>query len=154
MLAAMLMPKDKLLRWPPLKVSSFCYLFRDTEELPTKPLLLLANWSMLNSPFGSCQTRELVEYTHIFCIMMESYSSCKHRGLLELNITIWLPCFGSEKTKKQSQYFLFLIFNIFFYIYLFMALSFLFTHLIIVKSDNSESIHFSSDIWGKISWPF
>lgn len=33
-----------------------------------------------------------------------------------------------------------------------MALSFLFTHLIIVKSDNSESIHFSSDIWGKISW--
>lgn len=114
MLAAMLMPEDKLLRWPPLKVSSFCYLFRDTEELPTKPLLLLANWSMLNSPFGSCQTRELVEYTHVFCIMMENYSSCKHRGLLELNITIWLPYFGSEKTKKQSQYFKFLIFNIFF----------------------------------------
>lgn len=43
MLAAMLMPEDKLLRWPPLKVSSFRYLFRDTEELPTKPLLLLAN---------------------------------------------------------------------------------------------------------------
>lgn len=154
MLAAMLMPEDKLLRWPPLKVSSFCYLFRDTEELPTKPLLLLANWSMLNSPFGSCQTRELVEYTRIFCIMMENYNSCKHRGLLELNITIWQPCFGSEKTKKQFQYFLFLIFNInFFYIYLFMALSFLLTHLIIVKIVNSFIFQLFRDIWGKISWP-
>lgn len=151
----MLMPEDKLLRWPSLKVSSFCYLFRDTEELPTKPLLLLANWSMLNGPFGSCQTKEQVEYAHIFCIMMENYNSCKHRGLLEPSITIRQPCFGSEETKDNVFLFdllWFLLFHLFnfshFHIFIWFRLFYsLRSWISAVKGDDSEFIHYQN-LWG------
>lgn len=88
LLSATVTRDDKLLCWLPLKVSTFCYLSRDTEELPTKPLLLLANWSMLNGPFGLCQTRKPVEYLCVFCLLIEIYSSFKRSRLWGMNISI------------------------------------------------------------------